>query len=66
MEEIRNGSRELFFHDFADDGSEDGLDEPGEPGEFGFAEGVGEVVDVDAHGFEGEDLFQFFLADFDV
>ena len=66
MEEIRYGGGELFLHCATDDGSEDGFQEPGNEGEFRFAEREVEFVDMDADCFEGEDVFEFFTADFHV
>lgn len=56
----------MSLHDSADNRLDDRFDEPGQPGKFALAELVLDFVDVDTDGFEGEDLLEFFLSDFDV
>ena len=66
MDAVCDGVGDLTLHYTADDGFEDGFDEPGDPGEFALAELVLDFMDVDADGFEGEDFLKAFFADFDV
>ena len=66
MDAVCDGVGDLTLHYTADDGFEDGLDEPGYPGEFALAELVLDFVDVDANGLEGEDTLKAFFADFHV
>ena len=66
MDAVCDGGGDLTLHYTADDGFEDGFDEPGYPGKFAFAELVLDLMDVDTDGFEGENFLEAFFTDFDV
>ena len=66
VEEVCKSRGELLLHRLAQDRAEDGLDDPCEPAEAALAQLVVHLVDVYAHGFEGEDLLEALLADLDV
>ena len=66
MKRISDGGRDLLLKHLADDGAKQRFEKPGEPGEFGFAERVGEVVDVDADGLERQHLLERLLGDVDI
>ena len=66
MDAVCDGVGDLTLHYTADDGFEDGFDEPGYPGEFALAELVLNFMDVHADGFKSEDFLEAFFADLDV
>ena len=66
MDAICDTLGHLPLHDLADNGAEEGFEQPAEDAELGFAQLVRELVNMYTYGLEGKNLFQLLLADFDV
>jgi len=66
VEAVGDGGGELLLDGFAEDRAHERGEEPSEPAEFGFAEGVVQVVDMDADGFQCEKFLEALTAELDV